>query len=365
MRQKQPAHARWAGFALAVPLAAFAQTPAGSDAVQVYGRIDASVNHLRFAAAGTRPAGTGNYVSSDASRIGFTGSERLAGGLRAYFKIEHGFNVDTGSASSPSAFFNRESLVGLSHPSFGALQFGSQYTPDVWLTARIDPFARSGLGSVLPLFQQGGPAGARGYPSQYANAVQYISPRWHGLLLRVLAASDEGAAPRGHPSSLSVEYAAGPLLVGAIHDRTHSAGSAVGRPGIASVRNEATSIGASYDLRVIKLHAYLLDNRVEGAPGLRVGLVGARLPLGSGELHASWQRRDARDAANSDARLVAVQYIHPLSKRTAVYAGAAHVSNQGNATFIPWPVRTDAAASGLPGPGGDVRGFQLGVRHSF
>jgi len=212
-----------------VPLIASAQQAASS--VTLYGLLDASVNFQKFSATATRAASSGRSLSSDTSRFGLRGSEDLGGGMRAYFKMESGFNIDTGTQSSPTAFWNRETLVGLSHPSWGSVQMGSQFTPSLWLTTKTDPFGRAGSGALFTLFQAGGAAGPRGYAVQHNNAIQYLTPNLGGVVGRLLVATSEGVAPFGNPVSASVEYGAGRLFIGAAYDRLNTAGAAAGQPG--------------------------------------------------------------------------------------------------------------------------------------
>jgi len=343
---------------------AFAQSGARTT-VNLYGRIDASLNFHRFTANAGQPGFSGKYLSSDTSRWGVRGSEDLGGGMSAYFKLEHGFNVDTGLPSNATAFFNRESIVGLSHRSLGSIQLGSQFTPSIWLTSKIDPFQRSNTGAILTLFQQGGPAGARGYPSQQNNAVQYISPVMGGFLVRALIATREGQAPLGDPRSLSVEFTRDRVFVGGVYERVTTIGSTVGQPTRSTVANTTALLGATYRFDRFKLHGMLIENRIEGTTGMRGGMVGVSVPVGAGEVQATYQRRDLDDAANSDANLFAVQYMHALSKRTSVYVGTARQRNDGAAAFGIWPSRLDQGTAGVPRAGGDVSALQTGIRHLF
>nr|WP_015585974.1 porin [Comamonas sp. 7D-2]AGJ70622.1 hypothetical protein [Comamonas sp. 7D-2] len=160
-----------------------------------------------------------------------------------------------------------------------------------------------------------------------------------------------------------MEYSNDRLYIGLVHDRLNSTGAAAGQPALASVGNQVTSVGASYDLRVAKLYGYLIQSDVDRSFGMRGGFVGVKVPAGRGEVNAVYQVRNVEDAANSDARLFAVQYMHPLSKRTSVYTSLGFQRNSGAAAFGLWPSRTEA--NGSPPAGADVRGFQVGLRHVF
>nr|WP_015585977.1 porin [Comamonas sp. 7D-2]AGJ70625.1 BhbC [Comamonas sp. 7D-2] len=189
---------------LLAPLTALAQSAGpSSSSVQLYGRLDAAVNSVRISGAGATPASQRSFLSSDTSRWGVRGTEDLGGGLQAFFKLESGFNVDTGVQANAAQYFNRETLVGLRDTNYGTLQLGSQFTPNIAMSLRVDPFQRSGMGAMLTLFQRGGPAGILGYPAMHNNAVQYISPSFNGIVGKAMYATNEGVSPFGHSSSLA------------------------------------------------------------------------------------------------------------------------------------------------------------------
>lgn len=357
--------AAFLAFVAVLPGYAWSQSANSGPTIELYGRLDASVNLHRYSATPARPGQNASFVSSDTSYWGVRGTEDLGGGSRAYFKLENGFNVDTGAMSNPTTLFNREAFVGLGHASYGSIQLGSQWSPSLLLTAKVDPFRRSNTGAILTLFQQGGAAGPRGYPGQYNNSIQYLSPTVGGFFGRVLVATNEGASQFGYPKSLSLEYTQGRLFAGVVYDRLNTAGSAVGRPTVAAVTNSTVSAGATYRFDLFKVHGYYLKNKIEGTTGMTGGMLGVSVPVGAGEIQATVQRRNVDDVANSDAQLVAVQYMHSLSKRTSLYVGVGHQKNDGNANFGIWPSRLDAASAGVPAAGANVNAYQMGIRHIF
>ena len=62
-------------------------------------------------------------------------------------------------------------------------------------------------------------------------------------------------------------------------------------------------------------------------------------------------------AGSPEARKWALGYVHPLSKRTALYTAAAHVSNDGPSA--------QALNGAVTAPGKSSRGFDVGIRHNF
>ena len=330
-------------------LAALPFVAAAQSSVQIYGRIDLSVNSTSFAGGGSRRS-----LSSDTSLFGFRGTEDLGGGLSAYFKMESGFNADTGANANPAVFFNRETYVGLGHKQYGSLQLGAQWTPAIWLTGRNDPFQRGQMGAQLTVLQ--GPA-ARGYAIQYPNAIQYISPNFGGLQARAMVQLREGTAAANR--AFSVDYTQQNFSIGVAYDSSELGGAPLGLPATTNVRSDNLGIGGNYNFGVAKAFAYVQNNRVSGLPNVTGYMVGAAVPVGQGEFRATYSHTDN---PGREARLFAVGYNHFLSKRTQVYATVAEVRNDGAARFGLFPSSTDG---GVPIAGQDVRGFQLGVRHVF
>lgn len=345
---------------MGLPSAAMSQT----SSVEIYGRLDLSVNVQKTSSTATTASQSRTFVSPDTPWLGFRGVEDLGGGLRAFFKMEHGFNADTGTAASPvpGQFWNREVYVGLGSNTLGSLQLGSQFTPSLYLTARLDPFRRSNTGAIFPMFQQG-LAGPLGYTAAFNNSAQYISPSLGGLQAKVLLAASEGAAPGGRPLSTALEYTMGNrFFAGLSYDKVKIAGAAVGLPAQPTADLVTTQAGLTYRFDALKLHGYYIKTKPDGGVGMTGAMLGVSVPVGVGEIAGSVQRRDADDAANSDAQTIALQYSHFLSKRTLVYVGGARQTNKGNATFGVWPSRLEA---GLTPAGADVNGYQAGIRHYF
>lgn len=114
------------GVGLCAGFPAMAQT-----SVTLYGIVDASVRYQTGLTStyARSPASMTGVVSGvgPTSRWGLRGSEDLGGGLRALFNVESGFNVDTGTSSNATTFFDRAAIVGLAG-SWGIVTAGRQNT---------------------------------------------------------------------------------------------------------------------------------------------------------------------------------------------------------------------------------------------
>lgn len=157
------------------PLLLLASAAHAQSSVTLYGLIDEGFNYTSNA------GGHSGYqmVSGDTvgSRWGLRGTEDLGGGIKAVFRLENGFNVNSGGLSNGGREFGRQAYVGLSSDRFGTITLGRQYDPtqDLW----------SGLTGV------GGWAGdVASHPfdndnadwdTRFNNAVKYVSPTYRGL----------------------------------------------------------------------------------------------------------------------------------------------------------------------------------------
>ncbi|HEY1215635.1 MAG TPA: porin, partial [Bryobacteraceae bacterium] len=65
--------------------------------------------------------------SQQGPRIGFLGSEDLGGGTSAIFRLENGFNSQTGALGQGRRLFGRQAYMGLNNARWGTLTFGRQY----------------------------------------------------------------------------------------------------------------------------------------------------------------------------------------------------------------------------------------------
>lgn len=341
-----------AAVAATVPFSTHAQS-----SVTLYGRINVGVEHFSYGSTPTRAASRLSVLTSDASLWGVRGSEDLGGGNRAYFKLESGFQADTGAVTDGTKFFSRESYVGLSSPTMGSLQLGSQWAPGLWQSLRADPFLRFGPGGQPYVLQV-----ARGYTLRYDNALQYISPKLGDVSARFYHALGEGQAV-GKASALSVDYDSAPLYVGAYVEQSRVDGATVGRPG-GPVSSRTTSVAASYDFSVVKLHAQAQTNHVAGLPNVDGYLLGVSIPVGVGQIKASYVHKDAR---NADASSLGVGYWHSLSKRTMLFANVARLSNKGLAAYRMGPALAEQGALGPNGPvaGQNATAINIGMMHTF
>ncbi len=346
--------------------------------VTLFGVVDTAVTYTRGSGDGsahkTQLTNSGNMFS----RLGFRGTEDLGGGYSASFWLEAGLQNDSGqgfpsntnnqaSGNGPAGIlsFNRRSTVSLAGP-FGELRVGRDYVPAFWNTAIFDPFGTGGGIGANQLYFSGlggllAPTGTRA-----SNGIGYFLPAnlggFYGQLMYALGENDSTSVLPG-------------TAVSNRHDGEHTGARfgyqsggfhialATGRTRYASGDLRVTNLGASYtfgpSLMNLKLTSELYKES-KGPLDAKGALIGLQLPVGPGEIKASYARYRLEPegaARKPTSSKLAIGYVHNLSKRTALYATVARISNSNGAS---------AALSGaITAPNRASSGTEFGMRHIF
>jgi len=366
--------------ALAV-LGAFAGAASAQSSVTLFGVVDASAKSVKNGDITTRQLGTDGLASS---RLGFRGVEDLGGGMQAGFWLEAGVAPDVGNAggantSGATAFFNRRSTVSLMG-GFGEVRLGRDYTPTFWNLTFFDPFGTNGVGSYLNLFQGGGIgtpilSGAKTLV-RADNTIGYLlPPNLGGFYGQVQVAAPEGTAGTKYVGG-RVGYGVGPVNVAGAWGKTRISGSSP-----APQRNfTMIDFGGSYDAGFAQFMAQYSRMTTEQVSAF-VGdgkqtnwLVGALVPMGQGQIRASYAKLKGSEAVDGvSAKQMALGYVYNLSKRTAVYGTYSRITNDGGAAYVvgtpPAVSATSITAAGVVTPSSMTNltssGYEVGIRHSF
>jgi predicted porin len=342
--------------------------------VTVYGLLDQAVEHLSNVGAGgdslTRMPGlTGSFPS----RLGFRGSEDLGDGLRAVFTLEQGLGVDSGTLNQGGRSFGRQSFVGLAGP-WGSVTAGRQYSMLYWSQLDADILGPSAFGSgsldnYLP-------------NARVDNSIAYRGSfgGWNVGLMGSLGrdAVNAGPSPSGTncagensaDTSACREWSAllkydtagwgGALAVDEIRG---GAGAFAGLTSSAMKDRRSTAAGW-VKFSALKLGAGLIARRNDASaatPRSNLWYLGASYGVTPAfSVDAEWFDLKFKDSDN-EAKLLALRATYQLSKRTALYATAGHVSNDGTLALSV----SNAAAGGGPAAGNGQTGLAAGLRHSF
>lgn len=345
----------------------------------------------------------------NSSRLGFRGTEDLGGGLAASFWLEAPINNDDGSQGV--ATFARRSTVSLSG-GFGEIRLGRDYTPTFWNDTVFDPFGTNGVGTNLISTANTGfggfgtPAASVGSfanvgSSNYvraSNTIGYFLPPnlggFYGQFQYGFSEKTKYSSGIYTPDVANSQrqgryiggrfgYANGPLDVALAYGS-----STVGDNYYAGTTTKVNTLnlGASYDFGPVKLFGELskAKNKIDyevtpllgGRPDIDLTgyLLGVTVPVGAGLIRASWShvKYDTNQpfnpfaVNNSDpkANKIALGYVHNLSKRTALYATIARVSNKNGAGLTVGGPAFYNNAAGAFTPKSST-GYDFGIRHAF
>ena len=352
-----------AAIALCAGVPAWAQPATGT--VTVYGIVDACAARVDLGAS-TLHTLRGGCLSG--SRLGWRGSEDLGGGQRVYFTLESGFGLDTGALGQGGRFFGRKALVGLAG-AWGAMEAGRDYAPAFYIVQPVDPMGL-GIGSASNTIWTGAPSTGA---ARVDNGINYLSPNWSGVSLRVQFAPGEQAAPAPSRSrdvlGLNLLYRKGNTIVGASHARIANATD--------SADDRATTLTARQNFGRFSLAAMVQFGAWEGtrsaaAPAsassifsrdYRSYLAGGSVRTGAaGVVNLSLKRYDDRTSGNFDATQLSAAYVHSLSKRTNLYAAYTRLKNERASSYA--VSDASGAYTGVT-PGASTSALALGIRHLF
>jgi predicted porin len=349
----------------------------------------------------------------NSSRLGFRGTEDLGGGLAASFWLEAPISNDDGQTGVST--FQRRSTVSLSG-GFGELRLGRDYTPTFWNDTVFDPFGTNGVGTNLIFtannsFGNFGPAvvatpGVASLPNvtgnnttRASNTIGYfLPPNLGGFYGQVMYGfSEKTKYDNGiyTPTALNNSrqgryvggrfgYANGPLDVALAYGSStlgddYYAGT--------TTKHNTLNLGASYDFGPVKLFGEVskaknkIDYEVEPFLGGRRDidltgyLLGVTVPVGAGLIRASYSHVkydynlpfDPFAVNNNDpkANKLAIGYVHNLSKRTALYATIARVSNKNGAGLTAGGPSFYNGVAGTTFTPRNSTGYDFGIRHAF
>lgn len=370
-------------------LTAFAGAASAQSSVTLFGIVDAGL--ARVSANGKSVTGMTNS-GINSSRFGVRGVEDMGGGLQAGFWLEGQLTNDDGNAAGLN--FQRRATVSLMG-GFGEIRMGRDFTPTFSNTTVYDPFGTNGIGQARTpgmtgtMWNVAVNAGATATPKltvpavpfatgqavRANNSVSYFLPNLGGVTGQVMMAFGEnvsGGAKTNNYLGARFGYAAGPVSTHLSFGKTKGGGSAainVGGVVLPALSGSDTDVkylnfGASFDAGFIKPMMQIDEEKVGSGGKIRGILLGGVAPVGSGEVRFAYSK--VKSTANSDLGFsqLSAGYVHNLSKRTAVYATYAHISNKALSNVA---VSNNglSPANWSAKLGGNSSGLEMGVRHAF
>ncbi len=307
--------------------------------------------------------------NNSASKFGLKGVEELGNGMVVGFQLENGFSADDGKLGNDDRLFGREARLFL-QTDFGTFSFGRMGTlvsdnGTYGILADLSPMG-SGWGSIIGNQNLVFASNA----GRVDNAVVYESPDLYGAkvyaqysfkadntakltdpVTGVETAGEEGKSSADRYAAIAATYKVGSLgFIGAF-DYTDEGVVAAGLDGVRGKDQMTFTLGANYDCGFATTYLaaqYFKDANwvggglsnedfgvelANGVSGVSYGdidgygiVLGTKFPVLGGTAYGMAGYMDAdSDRANKEVTrwTVGGGYEYALSKRTAVYGGAA------------------------------------------
>lgn len=247
------------------------------------------------------------------SRFGFRGTEDLGGGLSAFFRLESSLRVDAGTQRDPLRFFDDKAWVGLEQKGVGNILLGRVRSPIDEMTSgtRFEAFEGHTLAAA------GGRNGRA--DDAWDNGVYATSAAFNNIRFGMGARMGEGVVKNSQ--GLHVEYTSAPLDVGLAYQ--------VDGESLTSSK-QSFGGGVSYKFPAFTLMGTYVRTTDVGATDSGTSYtatLGVRVPMGPGEVRASWRKVDNRlitsavsFAGDVDTTHWGLGYHYPLSKKTSLNA---------------------------------------------
>ncbi len=348
-----------------------------NSAVTIYGIFDTGVEYLtNVGPSGDRMIRMPSLTGTFPSRIGFRGTEDLGGGMTAVFVLEQGFSPDQGTLNQGGRAWGRQAFVGIGG-AWGQISVGRQYSQIFFSligdTLAPNIYAAGVLDSYLPNARVDNSIAYRGTFDNWTVGATYSLGRD-----AVAAPAAGGCAGESSTDSKACRHVSGLLLystkewgVAAAYDR-NVGGAGAGSPlPLSSQTDTRKMLNGFYAVGLATIGVGFERRINEGAPAntapttahsdywwlgatYRVDTITYDLQYGSLKYSGS--------TTGNGSRVLAARAMYHLSKRTAVYATAGHIDNQGTSAVS---IDGGNISGSAPVAGGRQSGVMLGMRHFF
>ncbi|HEY9103425.1 porin [Chitinimonas sp.] len=296
------------------------------------------------------------------TRIGFKGDENLGDGMKAWWQIETGINLDDTTYTSGNGFANREGWVGL-QGDFGKFGLGRGKTPYTNVADIFDSSVDGGRD--LAIYKQANLGTVTS--NRFDNAIRYDFPTAGGFTGAVMYGSGENKTADVSATknfSANVRYANGPFTVAAaFNSQKNLVGGDVkvpipaGAP-VYGTKNDAFLLAGTVAIDAWKLglgyqHAKVDTNTTKRKADAWVGTVAYTidaLTLKAGLIDNLKIKSNGTDLDDTNYIRWNLGAKYALSKRTAVYT----------------EYTADDYKKGVDGKDKtDLNVFSIGLIHSF
>ncbi|HEX9392057.1 MAG TPA: porin [Usitatibacteraceae bacterium] len=299
----------------------------GSSAITLYGLLDITASTIDHAdAAGHRKTGYQTAWFSG-NRWGITGKHDLGvGGLKAIFKLESEYILNTGEMDTPGVLFNRDAWLGFESDDLGKLTFGRQNT----LARDFSQNYGDTYGSANVTLDEGGWTNNNNFKQLIFYAASATSTRYDNGVVWKKKFGDNWVAGLGYQFG-------SPAVVGQPWKNTSEAAGLAFNGGMFNIsgyydqanvnglKHKSASIGGNVQLDVVRLNAgYFHYTADQGALGSTVGArkdnaytVSAKLaPQGKMDYELGYQVLKAENAGYSGSGNTLTPFTNTLGVTT-------------------------------------------------
>ncbi|MEO1750863.1 porin [Thiofaba sp. EF100] len=349
---------------IAVAVAAAVAAPAAMADTTLYGLAHVSIDAVKSDQAAGQDDSNVN-VSSNSSRLGVKGTEKISSNLSAIYQFETLVNVSSNAGTSSGLFGEaRNTFVGLTG-GWGTALVGKHDTPMKLVGRKYDLFGDQ-IGDSRNLIGVGG----AGWDLRPNNVVAYVTPAMAGIQATLAYVTDHdiaGNTPNYDNNkfdaySLSATYTHKIFDLGAAYER-HNIDAA-------GQNNEsAYRLGAGVNfagVRVNALYQKASDLGFTAGKDQSVWGAGASYTFGNNVVKAQYYKaNDISGTTDTGANMFAVGYDYKLSKQTTLYAAYAKTDNDAATTAYNVSKAGHGDYMSVGVAGGNASAFSVGVMHKF
>jgi predicted porin len=334
---------------------AHAQKAEPESVVAMYGRV-----YVMFDVVEAK-GGTGadlprrTRVSDQSSLLGVRGTERLGGGLTAFYQLETGFSPDGASGS----FAQRNSGVGLRHERLGSFIMGRWDMPfKQTQVAPVDPFTDLSIADIT-----GSAINQGNFSNREQNVVQYWSPSLAGFDVKLAYSANENRTATTNPHKVggSIQYGRGEYYIAYAYEKHYDTLDGTVTRGATHTGN---GIAGYFRFGLAKLMAQYGVYDGTGLKKQKSFALGLDL-LFAQTSHLLVLYQNSKDggaatlAQQPECDALGIGYRYDFSRRTMFQANYVKVNNKVG-RLCNFGAGTLSITNGA-----DPTGFAAGVRHTF
>jgi predicted porin len=174
--------------------------------VTLYGLVDAGVTYVNNQGKNNNSNILVHSGAQNGNRWGLRGREELNSDLAAIFRVESGFNIDTGTSGQGGKLFGRQAFAGLDAKNIGTVTFGRQYDfmADIGdYSVAANQFGGNAMLESTGVFHNDSGLGSGATGRRIDNSVKFQSASFGGVSAGAMIGLGEKAADKKAGRALS------------------------------------------------------------------------------------------------------------------------------------------------------------------